>query len=83
MEPVYFGELLDFLKDGVVLCTKSNNRFVYKKDRVWCYFEGNAFPLSEEDFLELYKKEKFYVFEDSTNEIDEDKDYAYYRYYRK
>lgn len=78
-----FTFVLDYLKEGTVLTTLNHDLFVYKKDRVHRYFNGSSFSLSLDEFIELYKKEVFYIYEDNKSGIDLDKDEAYYRYYKK
>lgn len=78
-----FTFVIDYLKEGQVLTTVKHDLFVYKKERVYRYFNGSSYSLTLDEFIELYKKETFYVYEDNTSGIDQDKDEAYYRYYKK
>ena len=75
-------EVLSCLKEGDLLTSNGKDRFVMKGDRVFCYIDGTRFSMTVEDFAELYMKNRFYLYEESV-EIDESKDEAYYRYYRK
>ena len=75
-------EVLEALKAGEVLTTNASDLFTYKKEKIRVRSEGTRFSLSLEDFLELYKHKTFFLYSDD-NAIDEEKDEAYYRYYRK
>ena len=75
-------EALSYLKEGAVLTCNGKDQFVLKGEKVYRYEEGSRFSLSVEDFTDLYKKNRFALYEESV-EIDESKDEAYYRYYRK
>ena len=75
-------EVLDYLKDEDIITSNGNDRFVYKNDRVYCYDDGTRFSLSVEEFVNLYKNKNFYLYEEEVL-IDEQKDEAYYRYYKK
>ena len=78
-----FSEVIIHLKEKEILTTKNKDFFVYKKEKVFRYFNGSCFAISIEDFIELYKKETFFIYEESGTFIDNDKDEAYYRYYKK
>ena len=77
------NEAIFHLKEKEVLTTSKKDYFVYKKDRVYRYFDGSCFTLDIDDFKELYRQENFYIYEDDNVYIDNDKDEAYYRYYKK
>ena len=76
------NEALSYLKDGEIVTSNGTDRFIMKNDRIYCYDNGTRFSLSEKDFLQLYRLNRFFLYEESV-EIDETKDEAYYRYYRK
>lgn len=78
-----FKEVLLALKDKEILTTKIKDKFVFKKGKIYCYTNGSSFSLDVDDFIDLYKDEVFYIYEEEGASIDEDKDEAYYRYYRK
>lgn len=76
------NEAIGYLREGDVITMSGKDLFVLKDEKVHCYSEGNHFNLDIKDFLELYNKNTFYLYEESV-EIDETKDEAYYRFYRK
>ena len=76
------SEAILYLKDGEILTGSGKERFILKQEKICCYNDGTRFSLTEEEFLQLYQKSSFYLYEE-TAEIDETKDEAYYRYYRK
>lgn len=78
-----FNEVLLALKDGEILTTNKIDRYILKKKKVYVYNNGTSFVLSLEDFKELYEKKTFFIFREEGTFIDNDKDEAYYRYYRK
>lgn len=78
-----FTEVLLSLKDKEVLTTNKKDRYILKKDKIYVYREGASFVLSLEDFRDLYQEKTFFVFKEEGTYIDNDKDEAYYRYYRK
>ena len=75
------SEAIMYLKDGSLI-TDGSGYYIFKNEKIHHYYDGNHYSLSIEDFMQLYKKNSFYLYEE-TVEIDESKDEAYYRYYRK
>ena len=75
-------EVLKHLRDGELITSNGKDQFILKKERVFCYREGTRFSLDLDAFSELYGNTVFYIYEDSAM-IDEEKDEAYYRYYKK
>ncbi|MBQ3295021.1 MAG: hypothetical protein IJH00_00835 [Erysipelotrichaceae bacterium] len=76
------AEAVSYLNEGDVITSNGKDQFVLKNEKICVYNEGTRFFLEPEDFVQLYKKSTFYLYEESA-EIDETKDEAYYRYYRK
>ena len=76
------NEAISFLKQGDILTENGKNNFVFKNNRIYNYNEGTRYSLELEDFVKLFNKNTFYLYEESA-EIDENKDEDYYRYYRK
>ena len=76
------GDVLDYLRDGAIITKTGKDQYVLKGEGVVCYSNGTRYSLDLKDFYEMYKKTIFFIYEDSV-EIDQDKDEAYYRYYKK
>ena len=76
------SEALEYIREGDIVTTDGKDQFLERNGRVLRYSEGTRYSLEIKDFLELYQKTVFYLYEESA-EIDEEKDEAYYRYYRK
>ena len=76
------NEAVSYLREGDIITGNGKDLFMMKNKRIYRYCEGTQFGLSIKDFMELYNKNTFYLYEESV-EIDESKDEAYYRYYRK
>lgn len=76
------NEILSYLREGDIVTSDGKDQFILKGEKVFRYYNGSRFSLDLKDFADLYKKNRFYLYEESV-EIDETKDEAYYRYYRK
>ena len=76
------NEALDYLMQGEVLTCSGKDMYIYKNEKIVYYNEGTRFNMNINDFMQLYRKNSFYLYEE-TAEIDLDKDEAYYRYYKK
>lgn len=76
------AEAVLYLKGGEILTGNGKDHFIIKDERVYRYDSGTRYSLELDEFMELYKNSSFYLYEE-TAEIDETKDEAYYRYYRK
>lgn len=76
------NEAISYLRDGDIITSTGKDQLVLKNNKVYIYNQGNHFGLEVKDFVELYKKTVFYLYEDAIT-IDEEKDEAYYRYYKK
>ena len=75
-------EAIDYLKEGDIVTSDGKDQFVLRKDRIYRYFDGSVFPLSLEDFIDLYRKTVFFLYEEEAI-VDDGKDEVYYRFYRK
>lgn len=75
-------EALAYLNEGEIITSNGKDQFVMKNKRIYRYSDGSHFGLDSKDFLELYRNNDFYLYEEAV-EIDEKKDEEYYRYYRK
>ena len=70
------NEALDYLMQGEVLTCSGKDMYIYKNEKIVYYNEGTRFNLNINDFMQLYRKNSFYLYEE-TAEIDLDKDEAY------
>lgn len=77
------NEAIDYLKQGFILKDNKKNEFLLKNKMIYYFNNGSLFKINIEDFLELFKESKFYIFEDNNIYIDDSKDEDYYRYYKK
>ena len=78
-----FEETLMYLKDKAVITSDGRNLFYLSNDYVVNKFNGSSVKMKKEDFIELYRDETFYLKEDNSIFIDDEKDEDYYRYYKK
>ena len=76
------GEVIEYLNQGELVTSGRGDLFLCKEERIHHYGNGMHYSLSIDEFRELYAKNSFRLYEE-TVEIDETKDEAYYRYYRK
>lgn len=76
------NEAISYLKEGEIITTNGKDQFVVKNSKIYRYQDGTSFFLELKDFKDLYKNTNFYLYEDLVL-VDEDKDEAYYRYYKK
>ena len=67
-EIIEIKEVLQLLKDKIVLKDIQSNRFIYKKKRIYVYSSNSSYNLNEEDFLSLFKDSKF-IIEDFEEEV--------------
>ena len=71
------------LLDGVVVKNSSNALFKMRNKKVWVKCINATYTLSFDDFLELYKDEKFIIFDDNDVLVDSKKDEEYYSFKHK
>ena len=76
-------EMLCYLKQKQRLYIAKDYFFIMKDDNIYEFNKGSRFILSYEDFIALYEQKDFYYLEDDNSFIDNDKDEAYYHYYKK
>ena len=76
-------EMLCYLKQKQRLYIAKDDFFIMKDDNIYEFNKGSRFILSYEDFIALYEQKDFYYSEDDNSFIDNDKDEAYYHYYKK
>ena len=75
--------MLCYLKQKQRLYIAKDDFFIMKDDNIYEFNKGSRFILSYEDFIALYEQKDFYYLEDDNSFIDNDKDEAYYHYYKK
>lgn len=78
-----FEETLMYLKDKAVITSDGRNLFYLSNGYVVNKFNGSSVKMKKEDFIELYRDKTFYLKEDNSIFIDDEKDEDYYRYYKK
>ena len=76
------NEAVSYLSEGDIITSNGKDQIIMKNKRVYLYDEGTHFGLDINDFIDLYRKSVLYLYEEPI-EIDEEKDEAYYRYYKK
>ena len=82
-EVIEINDAIKLLKEGIILKDNLNSKFIYKKERIYVYSSSSYYSLKTEEFIELFKENKFVVedFDDST--IDAEKDREYYGFKHK
>lgn len=75
-------DAIGYLREKEILTSNGKDQFILLDNKVYRYYDGNQFSLPLKDFSELYKDIDFYLYEDIVT-VDEEKDEAYYRYYKK
>ena len=75
-------EAVAYLREKEILTSNGKDQFILLDNKVYRYYDGNQFALPLKEFSELYKDTSFYLYEDVVT-VDEEKDEAYYRYYKK
>lgn len=76
------NETMSYLNDGDIVTSNGKDQFVRKDNKICHYNNGNHYNLDIKDFMELYRKTNFYLYEEPFL-VDEKKDEEYYRYYKK
>lgn len=76
------SEALELLKDGIVLKDNLKNRFICRKSKVYVYAPNSSYKLNFNDFVDLFKDNKF-IIEDDGETIDPEKDKEYYSFKHK
>ena len=67
------NEAIPYLREGDIITSTGKDQVVLNNGKVYRYDQGNHFSLDLKDFIDLYSKTTFYLYEDSI-EIDEEKD---------
>lgn len=76
------NEVLAYLKQGDIVTTTGKDQFILKSEKIYHYGDGSHFCLQQKEFVELYRNNNFFLYEEPI-EIDDKKDEEYYRYYKK
>ena len=82
MQQVEKAEIMSLLESGFILTSNGKDLFVLRNKRIHHYGDGIHYSLNKDEFLSLYKNNRFFLYEESV-EIDDSKDEDYYRYYKK
>lgn len=86
-EIISVQQLEELLKANIIVCTPSKKGLSYitmQKDHIRIQNAFSRYTLTWHDFLDLYKNQKFYIYEkDHDGEISLEKDVEYYSWYHK
>ena len=77
------NEALEILKDKIILKDNSNNRFVCRKNKIYVYSSNSSYCLKFNEFLDIFKNNKFIIEDFDENSIDPLKDKEYYSFKHK
>ena len=77
------NEALVLFKEGIKLKDNLSRIFFLKNKRIYVYSSSSSYSLTINEFLELYKDNKFIVYLDDDGEIDAKKDEEYYGFKHK
>ncbi|MDD6467878.1 MAG: hypothetical protein PUF50_06815 [Erysipelotrichaceae bacterium] len=88
MEPIgSFFEVIEKLKEYEIVATiqdKTPTFFRYRNQKVYAKQTNTQFVLSLDEFIQLYQKEEFYLYQPKQEEtISLEKDEEYYRWKHK
>lgn len=78
-----FKEVLEYLSQGEIIRLANGNYFYVRNDSIVSYYRGNRIVMKLEDFIDLYQKNDFYIYEDNSTVIDPLKDEEYYSFKHK
>ena len=73
---------IEYLNNGEYLTSDGQNLFYLKDNKIKIKDKNANYSLNIEDFMKLYKNVIFYIYKNDI-EIDDSKDEAYYRFYKK
>ena len=83
MEELDISKALELLKSGFILVDeRPDNYYILKGDIIIHHHKGSRFKLSLDDFIVLYAKQKFYIYEAPIG-VDDIKDQEYYAFKHK
>ena len=77
--------LIKLKNKKIVFCYVNNIKvfFVKKKTNIYVINNGSSFYLKDNDFLEIYKSNKFMEYDDEISEYDFSRDDEYYGWKHK
>ncbi len=78
-----FAEVIQYLKDQEIVMTADRTAMFIKDNHIEVYANNSHYPLTYADFNALYKNSTFYLYEPSYDDIDMEKDAAYYAWKNK
>ncbi|MBR0385423.1 MAG: hypothetical protein IJI05_02625 [Erysipelotrichaceae bacterium] len=73
-----FAEVIQYLKDGEIVMLADRTAMFIKDGHIEVFAVNSHYRLSYKDFAELYKNSAFFLYQPSFDEIDMEKDAAYY-----
>lgn len=73
-----FVEALEALKANFLLIDDRKSIYYFSNNKFFVLKKGSRFILDEKDFLNLYKEQIFYFYENEIFSLDEQKDIEYY-----
>ena len=82
-EFIEVNEAVNLLKDGIILKDINKSLFVYKKEKIHVYSTNSSYSLKIDEFIELFKDDKFIIEDFDDNTIDVEKDKEYYSFKHK
>ena len=74
---------INLLKEGIILKDNLNNRFINKRKRIRVYSLNSSYSVSYDEFLDLFKNNKFIIENYDDCQIDSEKDKEYYSFKHK
>lgn len=78
-----FEEVIYYLKQNVIVTSNGKDTFYYANNKITHKFSGSSYHIDLNTFVDLYKDKTFYLIEDNSTYIDEEKDKDYYEKYPK
>jgi len=78
-----FQFVIDYLKQGEIIVNKDRASFHYDNNKISVHNKNAHFLLSLDEFIELYRKDTFYLYTNNQESIDENKDTDYYSWKSK
>ncbi len=73
-----FAQVVQYLKDREIVMLADRTAMFIKDGHIEVFAANSHYQLSYKDFADLYKNSVFYLYQPSYDEIDMEKDAAYY-----